>query len=163
MEYCRKNHLSHKVLLLADNPRAHLATLDQTHENVKVVFLPPNAISLLQPMDQGAISSFTAYYLPRTFTQLVEGLDNIMALYKDRQLTKKSRRILIFSRLLKICTMKRISRKIWPKAVEPFCGIDFDGGSENRNKLEALIKSMKRIYLVSVFNNSMLQFCYRHT
>jgi hypothetical protein len=30
---------------------------------VKIAYLPPSTASLLQPMDQGAISTFSAYYL----------------------------------------------------------------------------------------------------
>uniref|UniRef100_A0A8C3IT03 DDE-1 domain-containing protein n=1 Tax=Chrysemys picta bellii TaxID=8478 RepID=A0A8C3IT03_CHRPI len=36
-----------------------------------VVFLPLNTTSLLQPMDQGVIASFKAYYLRSTFTQTI--------------------------------------------------------------------------------------------
>ena len=35
-------------------------------------FLPPNTILLLQPMDQGVIVNFKAYYLGRTFSQLIK-------------------------------------------------------------------------------------------
>ncbi|XP_037910216.1 tigger transposable element-derived protein 1-like [Hermetia illucens] len=59
-EYSRKNNLSHKVLLLGDNAPGHPATLNQSDENVKAVFLPPNTTSLLQPMDQGVNATFKA-------------------------------------------------------------------------------------------------------
>ncbi|XP_037914691.1 tigger transposable element-derived protein 1-like [Hermetia illucens] len=60
---------------------------NQSGENVKVAFLPPNTTSLLQPMDQGVIATLKAYYLRRTFRQLEERLDDIIALDKDRQLS----------------------------------------------------------------------------
>uniref|UniRef100_A0A3Q1EIV1 HTH CENPB-type domain-containing protein n=1 Tax=Acanthochromis polyacanthus TaxID=80966 RepID=A0A3Q1EIV1_9TELE len=65
--YCASMGLPFKVLLLLDNGPGHPAHLDDFHPNVKVVYLPPDATLLLQPMDQGVIASFRAYYLRTTF------------------------------------------------------------------------------------------------
>uniref|UniRef100_A0A8C5LYN1 DDE-1 domain-containing protein n=1 Tax=Leptobrachium leishanense TaxID=445787 RepID=A0A8C5LYN1_9ANUR len=43
--------------------------------HVKVVFLPPNTTAVVQPMDQGAISNFKAYYLRDTFAQAIAAID----------------------------------------------------------------------------------------
>lgn len=43
------------VLLLVDNAPGH-PVID--HPNIKLVFLPPNTMSLIQPLDQGIISNF---------------------------------------------------------------------------------------------------------
>jgi hypothetical protein len=59
-----------KVLLLLDNFSAHLAAANEVESmpqglglgNTEVVFLPPNTISKLQPLDQGIIASFKARY-----------------------------------------------------------------------------------------------------
>ncbi|XP_042233394.1 tigger transposable element-derived protein 1-like [Homarus americanus] len=40
-----------------------------------MLFLPPNTTSLLQPMDQGVIAAFKAYYLRRTFKKLIAGTE----------------------------------------------------------------------------------------
>nr|XP_014424896.1 tigger transposable element-derived protein 1-like [Pelodiscus sinensis] len=69
--YCLGKNIPFKILLLLDNAPGHPNTLDDMHPNVKVVFLPPNTTSLIQPMDQGVIASFKAYYLRRTFSQAV--------------------------------------------------------------------------------------------
>ncbi|XP_042217906.1 tigger transposable element-derived protein 1-like [Homarus americanus] len=47
------------------------ATIDELSDNIKVLFLPPNTTSLLQPMDQGVIAAFKAYYLRHTFKKLI--------------------------------------------------------------------------------------------
>uniref|UniRef100_K7F5Z8 HTH CENPB-type domain-containing protein n=1 Tax=Pelodiscus sinensis TaxID=13735 RepID=K7F5Z8_PELSI len=60
--YCLGKNIPFKILLLLDNAPGHPNTLDDMHPNVKVVFLPPNTTSLIQPMDQGVIASFKAYY-----------------------------------------------------------------------------------------------------
>jgi len=38
---------------------------------VKFVFLPPNTTSVIQPMDQGILSTLESYYLRRTFHLLI--------------------------------------------------------------------------------------------
>ncbi|XP_042212761.1 tigger transposable element-derived protein 1-like [Homarus americanus] len=46
------------------------------HLNIKVVFLPPNTTSLIQPMDQGTIASFKSYYLRRPFAMAISATEN---------------------------------------------------------------------------------------
>ena len=60
------NDLNHKmkksnrsILLLLDNATPHV---DLPLSNVKLVFYPPNCTSHIQPLDQGIIRSFKAYY-----------------------------------------------------------------------------------------------------
>ncbi|XP_029980169.1 tigger transposable element-derived protein 1-like [Sphaeramia orbicularis] len=74
--YCAAKGIPFKVLLLLDNAPGHPPTLGDFHPNVKVVYLPPNMTSLLQPMDQGVITSFKAYYLRRTMAQELDRTEN---------------------------------------------------------------------------------------
>ena len=53
-------HQSRNVLFIVDNCPAH-PVVDNL-SNMKVVFLPPNATSRLQPMDQGVIHALKAGY-----------------------------------------------------------------------------------------------------
>ncbi len=71
-KYCQNNNLAFKVLLILDNAPGHPTTLSDLNSNVKVIFLPPNTTSLIQPMDQGTISAFKAYYIRRTFSQAIQ-------------------------------------------------------------------------------------------
>ena len=61
-EYCEKENLSFKILILLNNAPAHPTSIQDRNENIKVVFLPPNTTSLIQPMDQGVIATFKANY-----------------------------------------------------------------------------------------------------
>ncbi|XP_037916211.1 tigger transposable element-derived protein 1-like [Hermetia illucens] len=77
-------------------------------------------------MDQGVIATFKAYYLRRIFRQLVERLDDIIALDIEASWKEATSG-----------TMNKSWRKIWSKAVEPLSGIDIDSDSEiNREILE---------------------------
>lgn len=49
-----------KILLFLDNATCHPRRDDLT--NVKLVFLPPNATSVLQPLDQGIIQTMKIFY-----------------------------------------------------------------------------------------------------
>ena len=56
-----EQNLVFKVLLIDDAP-GQPEDLKVAHVNVKVIFLPPNTTSLIQPLDQGVISTFKTYY-----------------------------------------------------------------------------------------------------
>ena len=56
-KYCWKNNIPFKILLIVDNAPGHPPFIAD-HPNIKVVFLPPNTTSLIQPMDQGVTAAF---------------------------------------------------------------------------------------------------------
>ena len=64
--YLAGKNLSFKVLMLLDNASGHPTDLNGAHPNVEVMFLPPNTTSLIQPLDQGVISTFKTDYTWRT-------------------------------------------------------------------------------------------------
>ena len=55
--------------MLCDNCAAHNSEIQLT--NVKVVFMPPNTTSLIQPMDQGIIANFKRHYRSLVLRQLM--------------------------------------------------------------------------------------------
>ncbi|XP_026475403.1 tigger transposable element-derived protein 1-like [Ctenocephalides felis] len=75
-QYCSNNNLAYKALLILENAPGHPVRIADIDPQIKVVFLPPNTTSLLQPMDQRVIASFKAYYLRRTFSQAVKANEN---------------------------------------------------------------------------------------
>jgi hypothetical protein len=76
--YLKDINLDFKVLLLIDNAPGH--PKDLYHPNGKVIFLPPNTTSLIQPIDGGIIATFKAYYIRRTFQAILDKLDDNPAL-----------------------------------------------------------------------------------
>ena len=60
----RERRLEEKALLLLDNCRAHSPanTLRSDDGKFCVMFMPPNTTSIIQPLDQGIISSFKRHY-----------------------------------------------------------------------------------------------------
>ena len=67
-------NLAFKVLLLLDNAPSH--STDLSHPNVQIEFLPPNTTSLLQPLDQGIIAAFKAYYIRKSFEVILEKMES---------------------------------------------------------------------------------------
>ncbi len=62
-KYCEDTDIPFHVLLIVDNAPGHPSSLQHHHPNVRFIFMSPNTTSLLQPMDQGVIATFKAYYL----------------------------------------------------------------------------------------------------
>ena len=62
-----------KIALIIDNCPAHPSISNLT--NIQIIFLPPNTMSILQPMDQGVICSVKAHYRGRVVCLLCKALE----------------------------------------------------------------------------------------
>ncbi|KAG7172977.1 Tigger transposable element-derived protein 1-like 2 [Homarus americanus] len=69
-KFCEQQNVPFKILLLLDNAPGHSPLLLDRHPNVKVVFLPPNTMSILQPMDQELICNVKAAFSTKKFKLL---------------------------------------------------------------------------------------------
>ena len=74
-EYCLRQGIPFKILMLLDNAPAHPQTLLELHEDVSFVYLPPNTTSLIQPMDQGVIRMFKTHFLQKAWRSLSRKCD----------------------------------------------------------------------------------------
>nr|XP_019543329.2 tigger transposable element-derived protein 1-like [Aedes albopictus] len=67
--FCRSRNIGFKALLLLDNAPSHPTTFD--HPNVKLLYLPPNTTSLIQPLDQGIIRNFKLLYIKKSYRHIL--------------------------------------------------------------------------------------------
>ena len=74
-EYCLRQGLPFKTLMLLNNDPAHPQTVLDLHEDINIVYLPPNTTSLLQPMDQGVIRMFKTHFLQKAWRSLNQKWD----------------------------------------------------------------------------------------
>ncbi|XP_036598723.1 tigger transposable element-derived protein 1-like [Trichosurus vulpecula] len=130
-KFCNDNGLPFKILLILDNAPGHPLHLDDFNENVKVVYLPPNTTSLLQPMDQGVIADFKAYYLRITFAQAIAALDadkdlTLRDFWKSYNIYHAIQNIAkAWEDVTEVC-MKKVWKKVCPQLVSDFSGFDKD-------------------------------------
>ncbi|CAM5074436.1 unnamed protein product [Natator depressus] len=98
--YLKEKGLDFKVLLIIDNAPGHAAALWFPHNDIEVVFLPPQYhLPILQPLDQGMIRYFKATYMRLTFSQIrsardaherrVQYLDNIFKIVPQDLMERK--------------------------------------------------------------------------
>lgn len=117
--YLKRNNLNFKALLLVDNAPGH--PQDLCHPNVQIVFLPPNTTSLLQPLDQGIIYTFKTYYIRRSLQWILDVTDSksidVKLAWKQFSIKDCIDIISLSLKELKITTLNRCWKKIWPAAV----------------------------------------------
>ena len=63
------------IIPYMDNAPCHPEDLDEKFEKIKIVFLPKNTTSRLQPLDLGIIQAFKLEYYKRLLTHVVSKLD----------------------------------------------------------------------------------------
>ncbi|XP_062538067.1 tigger transposable element-derived protein 1-like [Armigeres subalbatus] len=119
-EYLEEKGLEFRVILAIDNAPGH-CQID--HPNVKVVFLPPNTTSLIQPLDQGIISTFKRYFIKSSFRYVLDQVDNGKAMniteaWKSFTMRECVEFIDVALHLLKKSTLNACWKRLWPSCVQ---------------------------------------------
>ena len=70
----RNNRLKRNILLLIHNCTVHDVIVSL--QKIKIVFLPPNTTSLIQPCDQGIIRILKAYYRKEMRSRILENMED---------------------------------------------------------------------------------------
>jgi hypothetical protein len=71
---------SRSILLLMDNFSAHIAGVEiaPPPSNIRIQWLPPNATSLYQPLDQGIIANLKYHYRKRWLSYMIEQYEQLL-------------------------------------------------------------------------------------
>ena len=116
--YNKEQNLDNKALLILDNAPGHSAALTKMHSHIEVIFLPPNTTSILQPMDQGAIATFKAYYLRSLMKSMIEFTSksdgNAQDFWKTYSIKSAVESTNDAWNEMKSSTMKGVWKKLWP-------------------------------------------------
>ena len=65
-----------KMLPPIDNAPGHPRALTETYNKIKLFFMPANTTSILQPMDQEAISTFRFHFIRNRFHKATAARDS---------------------------------------------------------------------------------------
>lgn len=116
--YMKEKSLEFKILLVIDNAPGHPHL---EHSNIKIEFLPPNTTSILQPLDQGIISTFKKYYIKSTYQFILNKIEN-----EELTLTEAWKKFNIFDCILLVAsavssirpkTLNGCWKAVWPGCV----------------------------------------------
>ncbi|XP_029649971.1 tigger transposable element-derived protein 1-like [Octopus sinensis] len=123
--YSAKRNISNKALLLLDNAPSHPVNLNDLSDNVRVEFIPKNTASLLQPMDQGVVALFKAYYHRRIFKQLIKAIDGedkttVRDYWAKFNIMNAVDNIAESWNEIKLSTMNSVWKNMWPDCVRDF-------------------------------------------
>ena len=66
---------SRKIILLMDNAGCHPEDIKDIFSNIKIIFLPPNTTSMLQPLDLGIIKNFKVHYRTRLLRFVISKIE----------------------------------------------------------------------------------------
>ncbi|XP_064100872.1 tigger transposable element-derived protein 1-like [Macrobrachium nipponense] len=132
-EYLQKNNLPLKALLILDNAPAHPPGLQddilEEFQFVKVLYLPPNTSSILQPMDQQVIANFKKLFTKHLFRRCFEVTESTKLTL--REFWKEHYNIVVCLRIIDSAwqevtrrTLNSAWKKLWPDAVSER---DFEG------------------------------------
>uniref|UniRef100_A0A452GJZ5 HTH CENPB-type domain-containing protein n=1 Tax=Gopherus agassizii TaxID=38772 RepID=A0A452GJZ5_9SAUR len=119
--------LDFKVLLIVDNAPGHPVALRFPHNDVEVVFLPPNTTSILQPLNQDMICCFKATYTRLKFSQIYSAMDadpnlNVMECWKSFNIADCITYIKQAMDAIKPETVNACWRNLWKECVNEFKG-----------------------------------------
>lgn len=80
-KHLKKRNLPEKAILILDNAGTHPVDFKcEEAPGIKLVFLPPNVTSLIQPMDQGVIECLKRRYRRKLLSEILEKMDSGMEL-----------------------------------------------------------------------------------
>ena len=114
---------------MLDNAPGHPTHLGDFNANVKVLNLPPKTTALLQPMDQGVIASFKAYYLRRTFAMAFQATETkkdltLKDFWKSYNILDSVQNIAHSWEEVKVTNINHVWRKLCPQFVNYFDGLE---------------------------------------
>ncbi|UYV84343.1 hypothetical protein LAZ67_X001898 [Cordylochernes scorpioides] len=116
--YMKEMGLEFKILLILDNAPGHL---NLEHPNIKIVFFPPNTTSLIQPLDQGIISTFKKYYVKFTFQFIFDKLESdtitVTEVWKQFNILNCVDHVALAIAEIKSQTLNACWKAAWPECV----------------------------------------------
>ncbi|XP_019716745.1 tigger transposable element-derived protein 1-like [Hippocampus comes] len=137
--YLEEKNLPFKCLLVLDNGPAHPPDLEddilEEFSFIKVLYLPPNTTSILQPMDQELISNFKKLYTKHLFKRCFDITENTQLTL--REFWKQHFNIVVCLKMIDTAwqevtrhNLNAAWRKLWPDAVAPRDMEGFEGEGE---------------------------------
>lgn len=120
--HLKSANLPTKAVLLLDNAPTHPGNLTCETDDIKIIFLPPNVTSLVQPMDQGVIESLKRRYRRKLLSEILQCAEsedlNLIDIIKKINLKDVIYMLASAFQEIPASTFVKSWRKLWPNIEE---------------------------------------------
>ena len=132
-----------KMLLLLDNCSCHM--LDN-FSNIKLLFLPPNTTSLIQPLDRGIIRCFKSYYKKHFMNSVMsKSIIDFNTKFKSYKIYEAIQNISLAWKQVSKQTVQNCFKPLFEMAISNEVE---DILIEQKDELDVLIRNMKDLQLI---------------
>lgn len=144
--YLNERGYPRKCILLLDNAPSHPSEEQLKSGEIRVMFLPPNVTSLIQPMDQGVLENLKRNYRRLLLEQILDQVDNgcnLVDCLKEINLKNVAYWIAEAWSQVKNSTLQKSWSKIIKQEMEP-CA-DYENNNENLHELVVKIAGCENL------------------
>ncbi|XP_023310790.1 jerky protein homolog-like [Anoplophora glabripennis] len=136
-----------KAVLILDNAPTHPQDLTCHTADIKIIYLPPNVTSLIQPMDQGVIESLKKPYRRKLVSEILQYSESedkgLLEIIKKINIKDVIYMLAMAFQEMPSATFVKSWRKLWPDIEKLVANANPSGGEEVEN--ESILQDLQKL------------------
>ncbi|XP_023312705.1 jerky protein homolog-like, partial [Anoplophora glabripennis] len=136
-----------KAVLILDNAPTQPQDLTCHTADIKIIYLPPNVTSLIQPMDQGVIESLKKRYRRKLVSEILQYSESedkgLLEIIKKINIKDVIYMLAMAFQEMPSATFVKSWRKLWPDIEKLVANANPSGGEEVEN--ESILQDLQKL------------------